>query len=1508
MTMSGIPINFDAIRSWDGSQDRAFEELCYQLLSEDAPKGCPAIRTSNPDGGVEWFARRADGSEVGWQVKRIKNINNLLQAMTESVKRVTSERAALNELTFVISINLNSGTAKGTQKSQRQKYEDCVSGWSSKIDGASRITFKLVQASDLLARLAEPRHRGRIWFWWGAPVFDREWLHRRYEEQADAAGAKYRPELQVDLPIEDELQALGFGQAAVDRFEGLRKRVVEAGQELRVVPAGSSELKTLHRRIRSTCEDVAACCSAVKLSAATDEKQIEKLRSAAAKCVEAILEAERREWALTREWEQLSKDKPDDKSTKPPEVARAYAVRQMRDAVGALLEWLDSGEGQAMSTQLYFLIGPAGSGKTHLFLDATRRALVESRPAIVLFGARMGSGNLWGSICDQLGLDAVGQDILLGAMDAAGEAAGLLGRRSVILVDALNETVPPEFWRQHLPALRAAVAKWRHIALAVSCRDTYLDVVDEDDDRRRFLTRTHPGFTGREIEATQKYFQHYGLEAPRIPLLVPEFSVPLFLRLYCESLRDSDAAVESVGHEGRMEIFNRFLDAKVKRVAIAVGQGSSTDYEMARTRERVASVVDGLIDEFATTGREATSTERGEQIATQALNGSGLDAVRVLGALQGEGVLTREHLYLNGDYQDGFRIAFQAFADVLLVQRRFRSSADPKSDGELVRWLLEDASLGILEAAAIVVPETFQIELPDLLGVSPSDLRERRSLSHEAWARVSRAQSAFRLVVETLPYRNTANISDRTVELLNQALGLIEPAELFDTMFRIAPQPDNRLNGYALHRYLAGIRMPRRDAFFGMATYHEIWDETSPISTLARWAAAGPYPDYDRTVIELACIPLMWLFSSPNRFMRDWVTKALVQLLKGHLDVTTKLVERFWDVDDPYVVQRVVVVAYGALMRSDSNDSANARALAIRIRDLVFTRPMRPDELLLDAGRDIVDLAVSRQLLSPTDLDITKRPYGLMKPGNPRTQEVLEAKYGYREDVPADESYDSIYFSLFGLADFGRYVVESGIRNFTRFRLGTTIPESRPSQPRLVKARWNEFCDSLKPKQLDLVLRITDAEKSSENPLTALQLRQEFRESLTKKQATLWDASWRRPVRRERPKEYSAELANRWVFQRTLSLGWTPRLFGLADRSHGHGLGRESHKAERWGKKYQWMAYHELLARVADNYQSSTKFDSEPYVGLFQLTGDREIDPSLPPIPFRRLNEDGDESGSWAVGPIEFASWPPGKIDFAPFAGDAERFLASHSTEPPIDQVCLLADVMGKEWILLSGYLNQVDPDARKGFYGLSQAFGLDSWLTPRDQASDLLASLSELRRKDPWSLVDSHAHTDCCFFGELGWTSHHCAAAHGQFVDVSLGSKAWPLVSSVETYTWEGSLLDCSINSSATATLPSRFITEREQLTVCDAGPSWKDASGELAFTTVGRRSLHGFLVAKAWLQEFLTSHDLELVMAGWQERRYLAENYRYDYPWEEVYSSARLDQGGVLHVGSTIRNRDRT
>ena len=104
--------------------------------------------------------------------------------------------------------------------------------------------------------------------------------------------------------------------------------------------------------------------------------------------------------------------------------------------------------------------------------------------------------------------------------------------------------------------------------------------------------------------------------------------------------------------------------------------------------------------------------------------------------------------------------------------------------------------------------------------------------------------------------------------------------------------------------------------------------------------------------------------------------------------------------------------------------------------------PVRPDELLLDAARGITRWAVAHQLLPESALDEARRPYGLKPPGPPPTEKTLDAKYGWREGQPDDESYSAIHSSVLSMGDFGRYVVESGMHNFSRYRFGQEYPET----------------------------------------------------------------------------------------------------------------------------------------------------------------------------------------------------------------------------------------------------------------------------------------------------------------------------------------------------------------------------------------------------------------------------------------------------------------------------------
>lgn len=1500
--------SFDDLRAWDGEQSRAFEEVSYQLLKHQVSVGTRPIRTGNPDGGVEWYVILPNGSEHGWQAKHVHGIDALLNAMTDSVKRVAKERPTLRKLTFAISWNLATSKAprKGKPiKSQREKYDDKVATWQKTIPGADKIEFELIQESDLLAELAKPEHRGRRWFWWGDVVLGHDWLEDHYKQQVDAASEKYRPDLQVDIPIQEDLLALGFDQTIQAAFNRRLREVVSAVADVHVWTTDEDEaVAALYQAVQDTAAALSATAKAFTLQADDKPAALDPLLAQIDACRKAIYAAEEHERERKSAWRRLSAEEREGKS-EPPDNMSGYGVRGLGAAMGGFTSWLSSSVGQSFLRQAYFLTGQAGSGKTHLLLDATGRALSAGRPAVFLAGAQFGRSDLWASIADQLGLGTVGKDVLLQAMDAAGEAASTSGSRFVIFIDALNETTATDFWRVHLPALRAAVEQYPHVALVVSCRDTYRELVLEDAESSRYVRRSHPGFAEREVEATQKYFAHYKLPAPKIPLLTPEFTLPLFLRLYCESLSQHGADPVPDGHQGRVAIFDRYLAAKIATIARRFRPGTTSGYELNAARALIRRALDGLLDELSSIGQESVSAEVAEAVLRTALGDASADTTRIIGLLQEEGVLTRERFYLgDGQSGEGVRIVFQAFSDFLLLKRRLALSDDPFNDAALKTWLTEECSWGVTEAATILFPEVYDVELPDLLGVELGDEPEDaddRAVRDQHY----RARQLYESLVTNLPYRDSGAISRRTIDLLNDVQPYMRRPAFFQVLFMLAPQPSNRLSGDGLHRYLLQARMPERDSDFGFATYHELSEGYSPAARLARWAAAGPYPTCDPAVVELACIPLCWLLSSPNRLMRDWVTKALVQLLCGHLDVLLALFDRFWTVDDPYVVQRVVAIVYGALLRSTPAQADRAKALSEAVHTRVFARPVRPDELLLDAARGISRWAVAHELLPHSALDESRRPYGLKVPGSPPTEATLDAKYGWREGQPDNESYSAIHSSVLSMGDFGRYVVESGMHYFSRYRFGQEYRESRRREPRLIKSKWKLFVASLNDKQkAALADQLRDPAAHDLSPLWFI-IRHK-KDPLTEKQRKLYDAAffYPKPVN----DEYPADVARRWIFRRTLSLGWTPQLFGAQDRTLGHGVrGREDHKSERWGKKYQWMAYHELLARVADNYQASRRFDdSEPYEGLHQIAGDREIDPSLPPLDFRAFNEnEGTGVTAWEPPLIQMNEWPPARLNFKKYQSDVLRFLADTGTEPTVAGSLLMRDRDGNNWVVLDGHMKQVDPLADKGWRGLQEVAAINSVLIAAGEARTFLTAVPAEPRFEVRDLIDSNGHIDCCYVGEVGRTGAACYHRHDQPRPVTMGSKPFQVVPTVEEYTWEGSILDCSIGDSATAVLPSTFLQRAAGLSFDMRGPSWLDANGTPVFTYYEEPgdTSRALLVRADFLREFLTARKLELVVLHWFQRLELSDQRGGKHPQVQSSVEARLGPDLTVHEGKPRR-----
>jgi len=103
-----MPLEWNNLRTWHGSQALAFEELCCQLAAyEKHPPGSFFIRKGTPDAGIECFWTLKTGEEKGWQAKFFTSppTPNQWSDIDSSVRTALDKHPALCSYTICLPID-----------------------------------------------------------------------------------------------------------------------------------------------------------------------------------------------------------------------------------------------------------------------------------------------------------------------------------------------------------------------------------------------------------------------------------------------------------------------------------------------------------------------------------------------------------------------------------------------------------------------------------------------------------------------------------------------------------------------------------------------------------------------------------------------------------------------------------------------------------------------------------------------------------------------------------------------------------------------------------------------------------------------------------------------------------------------------------------------------------------------------------------------------------------------------------------------------------------------------------------------------------------------------------------------------------------------------------------------------------------------------------------------------------------------------------------------------------
>ncbi|WP_347252486.1 AVAST type 2 anti-phage system protein Avs2, partial [Legionella sp.] len=1322
------------------------------------------------------------------------------------------------------------------------------------------------------------------------------WANNQLEKIKLRAGNRYTPELNIELPIAEIFDGISRTE---NFYISIRKHYGVLKREFDHVSSkyNCEETQSKYRDLQRTINSLSILLEKLK-KYDTNKIPWPNIKTHARKANEAsrALSA-----MFRKEIDRIKKEKIDNKGPWSTSEKLESDLRHTYQVLKELIyfeELSTSTKARLSSSPFLLLTGVAGTGKTHLLCDIVEGRIRNNKllPAVLVFGEFFATiKDPFSQIIKQLDLN-FNKTQFLRSLNNAGKQTGC---RALLIVDALNETRQQNYWKKNLGKVVNEVRKYPNVALIISVRSGFEGEVLSKKQNKVFSLEEHQGFQFREWEAVSKFFNEFKLPLPEIPLLTPEFQNPLFLLLFCKAFqhrtrRNKGKIQKQIfrGHEGATYIFETFVDSVSKRLL------KQFNLDKNAANNIWDSIIENIAAEMVNCNNDRVPENRVSEIVINAY--PSIDHVLFMKELERNMLLVKVPAYsTEKSAYDGFeyRFPFQKFSDHLIGRYLFKKYEKEfgKSNKNLQtakkffskrRKLGKSLSTiwyrGIIEALSIQCPE-------HLKGCEFVEVAPYLKSSHEV-------KEAF---IESLVWRKPEAFSAdlRSIkEYINKEIIRTEWGfnSFLNALLSIAPIPNHPFNAVFLHNHLSRFSMAKRDSWWSTFLHYQ-YDQRGAVDRLVDWGWSGHDKSHinDRA-IHLCSIALLWFLTTSNRFLRDKSTKALVALLTDRLNIVLDLLKQFQDVNDPYISERLYAVAYGYAVRTQK-DEAGLIAMSKWVYKNLFQGCNPPVNILLrDYARGIIEVALNRKLNLRISRKKIEPPFKSIWPKNVPSEKLLRNKYypnkSVKEEGAQNRDYFDIWFSVmhdFGsIGDFGNYVLNSAVTHwsgrkldgkdinrkqlFSNFKKGLTR-----KQEKLLEKATKPFLRGDLSKYSELIgkissnIEVSTDEKESERRTNMRKREMEksyidFENSLStrskksfKKEIKPFINNWgdiNDPL-----EQFNTKLAQRWVFDRVVKLGWEPKLHGEFDQEI-NGIDRSEQKAERIGKKYQWIALHELLARISDNFEFRDEANSDKvgrYEGAWQLNI-RDIDPSCLLKEFPESTPDTVPSFTTYKIQNCYSAWNKQISD--------PDWLKRKLDLPDPKHILEIPDTRRNNWLVLEGFVEWQDktpPEYEK--YNLPTRrlwYMIKGYLINREDKDKIIDWAKRQNFMERW-MPEAHEFYRV-YLGEYPWASaflYHYVPYynHDEWTNNTLEKKIPAKVLTLDDqYVSSGSHIDCSTSESISVKLPAKFIIDEMNLVQKFMDGRFFDTDGDLVafdpnvFSEYMPRSV---LIRKDKLRNFLQS-----------------------------------------------------
>lgn len=635
-------------------------------------------------------------------------------------------------------------------------------------------------------------------------------------------------------------------------------------------------------------------------------------------CKSSARDLEKTAEALRKKRQQLPSDADhEERNQLDSSIQDVYALKS---AIEDIFSYLLNSTGQLLANKnCAFLLGSWGTGKTHFLCDTAQRQMASGKPALLVLASTLAPlGDPLEAIAKGTKLALTG-DTLLVSLDKLGRKNNC---RALLLVDAINEG-DREVWRKQLAHLARKVYQFPNVGLVLSCRRPFQEIIVTPSSEKWIVQLEHRGFEEQEFDAQQAFFSYYEIPAPQMPLITPEFSRPLFLKLFCKAVselssRNQKRKLREVasGQKGMTYVLEYFTKKVGKSIERDFKLPSLSCWRLLKGSRDKTGFAGAMADE----PRNWVTCNNALSIIQDNLDLAKDSAEALLHRLLSEGLLADDLRWQDGDRIEVIQFPYERFGDQLIarhmldrylnksnetsVRRSFYANRKLGQVFVLDRWGQDFSSPGIAAAIMLEFPERMRkTGLPrELIHYLPKTRRI-----------VGPIKDAF---LEGLYWRGPDSFTDETnwitTFLLENTNEWIKN-ETMEVLIGLATRPKHPYSARWLQEYLSRLSMAKRDLIW--SEYLRSADEHTTVYRLLAWIERNPSARDTNESISNEMRLLSLLLTTTKRPLRDRVTRALVFLgLKNPFSLFNETLEML-GFDDLYIQERMLAAAYGSAMR-----------------------------------------------------------------------------------------------------------------------------------------------------------------------------------------------------------------------------------------------------------------------------------------------------------------------------------------------------------------------------------------------------------------------------------------------------------------------------------------------------------------------------------------------------------------------------------------------------------------